>query len=155
MDPERSSPTFRQWRRRNDATMAPDRGFTKQLKCLDKDFEVVWDWGSEVWEIWKFPSDGGMPHYVMKIVAKGKTYRELGADIILRLQESARLNQMSAKHIGDYLDELDEQEQRRKRKEFRSKIRAIARETYNYAHNVLQIQVPRKFKIARVVNETE
>ena len=135
--------------------MAPDRGFTKQLKCLDKDFEVVWDWGSEVWEIWKFPSDGGMPHYVMKIVAKGKTYRELGADIILRLQESARLNQMSAKHIGDYLDELDEQEQRRKRKEFRSKIRAIARETYNYAHNVLQIQVPRKFKIARVVNETE
>ena len=38
--------------------MVPDRGFKKQLKAIDKELDVVWDWGSEKWEIWKFPEFG-------------------------------------------------------------------------------------------------
>ena len=31
------------WKKRNDAGMVPDRGFTKQLKCLCPTYEVIWD----------------------------------------------------------------------------------------------------------------
>ena len=81
------SPSFRDYRKLNDAAMTPDKGFVKQLKMLDKEFEVVWDWSSEKWEIWKFPKEFGKePYHVTTVQTKDKNYRELGADILLQLQ---------------------------------------------------------------------
>ena len=65
-------PSFRDWRQKNPV-MIPDRGFTKQLKKLNKDYEVVWDWGSEKWEIWCFPKDQE-PYHITTIQTKNKTY---------------------------------------------------------------------------------
>ncbi len=149
---ERSFPSFTERRVKNDAVMVPDKGFTKQLKCLDKDYEVVWNWGQDYWEIWKFPSDGRKAHYVTKVTVKGKTYRELGADVLLRLEEARRMNDLPLNTVINYLNELDDQEQRRSEKNFRARINAIARETFDMVRGVVKIQVPRKFKIGRVVS---
>jgi len=146
-----SLPSFKDYRRKKDPLMVPDRGFRKQLKCLDKELEVVWNWGLDIWEIWRFPEDGGEAHHVLSVTTKGKTYRELGADVLLKLQESWQLRNLSVKQLVAYFDELDEQERRRKRKEFKEKIEAIALDTRNYVSGVLQIQVPKKLKIGRIV----
>lgn len=147
VNPNQSLPSFKDYRVRNDAVMAPDRGFTKQLKTLDKDFEVVWDWASEKWEIWKFPKDKE-PFHVTTIQTKNKKYRELGADILLRLQQ---FDNFSGKQIADYLEAVEDQHRRRRLKDFKNKIESIAFETFNYAQGILQIQVPKKFKIAEAV----
>ena len=138
---------------RNDAVMAPDRGFTKQLKKLDPEYEVVWDWGSEVWGIWRVPKDKTKKSWHMTTVAtKGKGYRELGADVLLHLQKSLFLNEKySAKQLADYLDEMDNQVMRKKEKTFRDKIKDMALDTRANIHCKI-IQVPREFKIGRVVN---
>ncbi len=147
-----SLPNFEDYRVRNDAVMVPDRGFRKQLKCLDSELDVVWNWGQSLWEIWKFPKDGRLRHHVFSVKTKGKTYRELGADVLLKLQECRLLGErFTVSQLSAYLDELDNQVLRRKDKEFRTKINDIARDTMNYASGVLQVQVPRKMKIGRVV----
>jgi len=132
--------------------MVPDKGFTKQLKCLDPEFDVVWDWGSEKWEIWKFPTDTGREdHHVLTVQTKGKTYRELGSDILVKLQAGQVWNRYSVDQLCDYLEELDNQVRRRKAKDFQNKIESITLETFNYARGVLQIQVPRETSIRGVV----
>ena len=115
---ENSMPTFKDWRVNNSAVMVPDKGFTKQLKILDPQFEVVWDWGSEKWEIWHVDVRGESYH-VMTIQTKDKTYRELGTDVLLNLQEHLFYRQnWTVKQLCDYFEELDNQEQRRKAKDF-------------------------------------
>ncbi len=146
-----SLPNFEEYRVRNDAVMVPDRGFQKQLKCLDEELDVVWNWGQDIWEVWRFPKDGKDAHHVLSVRTKGKTYRELGADILLQLQEGWQLGNLSVNQLASYLDELDNQVIRRKAKDFSEKINAIARDTMNYASGVLQVQVPRMMKIGRVV----
>ena len=146
---EESLPSFRQWRAKNDAVMVPDLGFVKQLKKLNDDYEVVWDWGAEKWEIWSFPRDKEAFH-VATVQTTGRSYRELGADVLLRLQ-AGDMSKFSAKELCDYLDELDDQNLRRKRKDLKNKIEAITKDTFNYVRNVLQVQVPREAKIGRVV----
>ncbi len=139
----------------NDAVMVPDRGFTKQLKCLNSEFDVVWDWGSQNWEIWKFPKDKAKePNYVLSVRTKDKSYRKLGADILLKLQEGRQLLELSLTNLVNYFDEMDNQVERRKAKDFKNRIEAITNETQSYARGVIHIQVPRKFKIARVINDT-
>ena len=82
------TPKFTEYRSMNHVEMKPDKGFVKQLKKLNKDFEVVWDWASEKWEIWSFPKELGRdPYHVTTVQGKNKTYRELGADILLNLQD--------------------------------------------------------------------
>jgi hypothetical protein len=131
----------------------PDRGFVKQLKKLDSSFEVLWDKGSKKWEIWSFPDDSVEPYMVMKVQTEGKTFRQLGQDILVQMQQNVFMaNNLSAKQICDYLDEMDTQEQRRKEKDFRNKIDAVARDTFLYTQGVLQVQVPRTLKIERAVS---
>lgn len=106
--------------------MVPDRGFVKQLKKLDENLEVVWDWGSEFWEIWDFPKEGE-PYMVTRVQTKDRNYRELGADILLSIQKSMFLG---IDKILEYIDEQNAQIQRRKRQEFIDKIQWISRDNY-------------------------
>jgi len=147
----KSLPSFKDYRVRNDAVMVPDRGFAKQLRCLDPELKVVWNWGQDIWEIWRFPKDGKDAHHVLSVKTKGKTYRELGADVLLKLQESWQLGNLTVSQLTTYLDELDNQVQRRKTKAFSDKIQDIARETMNFVSGVLQVQVPRMMKVGRIV----
>lgn len=154
---ESQTPTFREWRHRNSAAMVPDKGFRKQLHALDKELEVVWDWGSEKWEIWRFPSAPGEdatlnkePFHVLTVQTKDRTYRELGADILIKLQLSDP-RRFTLKELVAYFDEMDEQIQRRKRKDLIARIKDITRETVNYQHAIPQIQVPQEYKVRRVI----
>lgn len=143
------NPTFTDYRKQNHVGMVPDKGFTKQLKTLNKDFEVVWDWGSEKWEIWNFEK-GRIPYHVTTIQTQGRSYRELGADILLKLQEGDT-TRFTLNELVSYFDEMDDQIERKKRKTFTSRIEAITKETFDYVRGVLKIQVPRKFKVQRVI----
>jgi len=136
--------------------MTPDKGFRKQLKKLHSEFEIVWDWGANKWEIWQCPKEVGREaSHVLTVQTEGKSYRELGADILLSLQQTLAWQHLSAKQICDYLDELDNQERRRKAKEFKSKIDAITNETYDFARGVIKLQVPRNFSLGRAVSNEE
>jgi len=153
VEPNKLLPTFRDYRRRNDPVMVPDRGFTRQLKCLDPEFDVVWDWGSHNWQIWRFPKDDQKEEcHILTVQTTDKTYRELGADILLRLQVGRQLLDLSLNQLTNYFDEMDNQVERRKAHDFKNKVESITKETQQYARGVLQLQVPKKFKIARVVS---
>ena len=107
-------PKFSDYRRTQDGVMVADLGFKKQLWALDKELDIVWDQGSERWEIWRFPGQKNKKkkliddkaHHVMKIETKDKNFRELGADILLKLQfgDSQRF---TLEQLEDYFNELD------------------------------------------------
>lgn len=149
-----SSPSFKDYRTSHSAIMTPDRGFVRQLKMLNKDFEVVWDWASEKWEIWSL-SKSRKPYHILTVEGKGKNYRELGTDILLNLRKGIYWQSLSAKQICDYLDEMDNQERRRKAKDFQNKIESIANETFDYSRGVIKLQVPRQFSLERMVKNEE
>lgn len=131
--------------------MVPDRGFAKQLKMLKSTFEVVWDKGSHVWEIWDMRQDID-PYCVTRVQTKDKSYKELSTDVLLQVQKSIfMMNNLTPKEVCDYLDEADEQNRRRKELDFKNRIKSIARDTFSWAQGILQVQVPRKFKIERMV----
>lgn len=134
----------------HNAGMVPDRGFTKQLKALDPTLEVLWNWHTSKWAIWCFPGEGKEPYHVMTVETKDKTYRELGQDILMHLM---MLNQQryETEKVLAYLDEHNRQVQRRKMKDFRNKIQAIALETFNFSQGILQVQVPRAYRIEEVL----
>jgi len=127
------------WRQRNPVG-PPDRGFVKQLKMLDSEFDVVWDVGAEKWEIWKFPRDKAGYH-IMTVQTVGRTYRELGQDILLQMEKIIDQH-FDAEKIMNYLIESDKQERRRREKDFTNKLESIALETFNYARGILQVSVP-------------
>lgn len=142
-------PSFKEWRRKNDAVMVPDRGFVKQLKKLDPDYEVLWDWGMEKWEIWCMRKDSP-GHHVATVQTTDRSYRELGADVLLKLQ-AGDTTKFSVKELCDYFDELDNQVLRRQEQDLKNKVDSIVSETFNFARGVLQVQVPQKLKIGRAV----
>lgn len=109
----------------------------------------MWDWGSSKWEIWRFP-ENGEAHHVLTVQTSDKSYRELGTDILLRLQQ-IDTTRYTTKELVRYFDELDNQLQRRKRKELMDMIGDITIETQQYARGVLQIQVPNSLKVRRVI----
>lgn len=156
----RRSPSFREWRRLNDAVMVPDRGFTVQLKQLDPDLEVVWDWGSSKWNIWRFPSDGKEAHHVLTVETKDKTYRELGADILLKLQ-AGDTHRFTLTELINYFDELDNQVQRRKARDLSNKLEGISKEIWDFHYRPqvgtlegwrpIRVQVPREFRVRRII----
>jgi len=138
---------FRSYHFADHAVMAPDRGFTKQLKALDPTLEVLWNGISQYWSIWCRPMAGlGEPYHVLDVVTTGKTYRELGQDVLLQLQRSLKWRAEGYDVIG-YLEEHNNQIRRRNEATFRDKIRAISDETFNYVHGVLQVQVPRSLRL--------
>lgn len=144
------TPKFTDYRSKNHVGMTPDKGFVKQLKKLDKDFEVVWDWSSEKWEIWKFPKEfGADPHHITTVQAKDKTYRELGADTLLNLQWGMP-GRFTLNELTNYFDEMDNQIQRRNAKDFKTKIEDITRETKTFVNSQF-IQVPRSMNIRRAI----
>lgn len=147
-------PSFRGWRVQNDAIMVPDRGFKKQLQALDPELAVMWDWGKSKWEIWRFPKNGAEPHYVLTVETKDKTYRELGTDVLLRLQQ-IDMSKYTAKQLIAYFDELDKQVRRRQAKELRDKLQDIRKETENFLFNLtmkpIKINVPKKVRVRRIV----
>lgn len=151
----KSLPTFKEYRAKDDVVMKPDRGFMKQLKKLDDEYEVMWDWSSEKWEIWRFPKEFGKePFHITTVQTKNRSYRELGADVLLMLQATS-WDRFTAKQLGDYLDELDTQVMRRKAKKMRTVIEDITRDTRTYVMCKF-IQIPKEYKIGRVVaNATE
>ena len=134
-------PSFDERRVKNDALMVPDKGFTKQLHALDRELDVVWDWGSAHWEIWRFPEDGRPPFHMMTVQTKDRSYRELGADILVRLQQSDP-SRYTLNELVAYFDELDNQLQRRKRRELENAISGISSDVQRYARGVPQSQVP-------------
>lgn len=149
---ERKKYSSQIWKRQNDETMVPDKGFVKQLKKLCKTFEVVWDRGSHYWEIWDF-SEHCEPYMVTRVKTQGRDYRELGTDVLLGLQKNIFWhNNFTTGEICDYLDEMDNQVRRRKEQDFRNRIQSIARDTFLWSQGVLQVQVPKKFSVERMVS---
>lgn len=132
-----------------NAYMVPDRGFRKQLKALDDELEVVWDWGRSKWEIWRIPKDGKDPFYMITVETKDKKYRELGADVLLKLQQCDP-TRYSLSELCNYFDELDRQAARRREQKLRDAITSIALDTFSFAQGIKQIQVPNTYKIARM-----
>lgn len=129
--------------------MVPDKGFLKQLHALDEELEVVWDWGSEKWEIWRFPKDGRKPFHCLTVQTKDRTYRELGADILVKLQLGDPWR-YTLKELTAYWDEMDNQILRRKRKALSDRVKHIALETFNYI-NIPMFQVPENIKVRRAI----
>jgi len=135
-------PGLREWHHKGGkAAFVPDRGFTKQLKALDKELEVVWNSKAGKWEIWRFPAEGKTPFHCMTVQTDSRSYREIGADVLIKLQAGDPWR-YGAKELGDYFDELDRQLQRRKERAFKNMIESITKETFNYARGVLSVQVP-------------
>jgi len=140
---------FKEHHQKNDAVMVPDKGFTKQLHALDPELDVLWDWASAHWTIWHFPK-GREAYHVLTVETTRKSYRELGQDILLKLQECIHYK-VNNLNVLDYIEEHNNQIRRRKEKDFREKIRAIARDTMAYSNEVLQISVPRTLTIGEAL----
>jgi len=142
-------PSFKEYRSKNDVLMVPDKGFTKQLKTLNPDYDVVWDWAGEKWEIWCFRKDAEAYH-VATVQTKDRTYRELGADVLLKLQ-AGDTTRFSLKELVDYFDEMDRQVIRRQEQDLKNTIESIVKETFNYTRGVLQVQVPQEIRVRRAI----
>jgi hypothetical protein len=107
--------------------MVADVGFKKQLWALDPELDVVWDWGSSKWEIWRFPGQGkrkkksidSKAFHMMTIQTKERTFRELGADILLALQKGDP-RRYTLNELTNYFDQMDDNIERAKRKKFMS-----------------------------------
>lgn len=130
--------------------MIPDKGFTKQLHILDPELEVAWDWGSSKWEIWRFPKNGEEAFHVMTVQTKDRTYRELGADVLLKLQQGDPAR-FSAGQFVKYFEEMDNQIRRRKMEDFKQKIRDLAMDSFINLHCKI-IQVPQQYAVGRAVS---
>lgn len=151
MASQKSLQVSSKWKDVSNNEMVPDRGFVKQLKKLCPTFEVVWDKGAKKWEIWDFPEQIE-PYMVMRVGTKEKSYRELSTDILLQLQKNIFFqNNFTTKQICDYLDEMDNQVQRRKEKDFRNRIQSIAKDTFLHVYGTPLVSVPRQYKIERVL----
>jgi len=142
--------------------MTPTKGFHKQLQALDPELEIMWDWGSEKWEIWRFPK-GKPGHHVLTVQTKDKSYRELGADILLKLQQIDS-QRFTAKGLVAYFDELDNQVQREKQREFSNKLQAMANEIWDFhwrpnkgggsmGWKPIRVQVPKEYKVRRAIED--
>lgn len=147
------APTHTEWREFGNlglGVIAPDRGFTKQLHQLDPELEVAWDWGANKWEIWRFPKNGDIPFHVMTVQTKDRTYKQLGADVLLKLQagDPARF---SKGQLIKYLDELDNQERRRKMDALKQRLQDIAWDSFINVHCKI-IQVPKEYSVGRAVS---
>jgi len=139
--------------------MIADVGFKKQLWSLDPELDVVWDWASSRWEIWRFPGQGSKPKklydpratHVMTIQTKQRTFRELGADVILTLQ-AGDTSRFSLQQLVSYFDKMDDNIHRAKEKQLANKISAITRDSSDYMRGVLKVQVPKRFQSGWLIN---
>jgi hypothetical protein len=148
---KRLGPTFLEQRSTNDGVHVGDVGFKKQLWTLDPELDVVWNNIINRWEIWKFPGQKNRKikaldpraKFVMAVQTKNRTFRELGADILLQLQEFS-FERFTVKQLCEYLDKQDDNIRRAKRKQLEDNITAMIKETQSYARGVTKIVVPGK-----------
>ena len=148
---------FKEYRKTNDAVMVADIGFKRQLRALDPELDVVWN-GSK-WEIWRFPGQGKRVKkiadpratHVMTVQTQGRTFRELGADILLRLQEGDT-RRFSTKELYDYFDAMDDNIQRAKRREMENWFEARRKEFEWYGRG-LRVAIPKRFLAGSILLE--
>ena len=127
------------YRRTNDGVMVADLGFKKQLWALDPELDLVWDAFGSKWEIWKFPHQARKPLKIMRddaqhiatIQTTGRSFREVGADVLIKLQ-AGDTRKFSVKEIADYLDKMDDNIERTKRKTFMDEMELIEKSTANW-----------------------
>jgi len=147
-------PSFQDFRTTRDGVMVADLGFKKQLWALDPELDVVWDWGSERWEIWRFPGQKNkkfkrinrQAHHVMTVQTKDKEFKELGASILIELQK-ADTHRYGFKELYRYFEQMDENIQRAKQKNFLDEIDSITNESYDYFRGVTKKTVPFSYNI--------
>ena len=140
---------FKEYRKTNDAVMVADVGFKRQLRALDPELDLVWA-GSK-WEIWRFPGQGKRVKklaskravHVMTIQTEGRSFREVGADVLLQLQ-AGDTQRFSTKELCDYFDKMDDNLERAKRKRLESWFDDRRREVAWYTRG-LRVAVPRRF----------
>jgi len=148
------APGFKDYRASEDGVMIADVGFKRQLWALDPELDVVWDWAAEKWEIWRFPGQKGkkkkrIDHkamHVMTVQTQGRTFRELGTDVLLTLQEGDT-TRFSVKELADFFDQQDENIQRAKRKDLMNHMEAIKLDSDRYVREVYQAHVPLAYQI--------
>lgn len=156
--PESLGYKSKDYRRTSDGIMVADIGFKKQLWALDPELDVVWDPWAKKWEIWRFPGQkekkvkriDDKAFNMMTVQTKDRTFRELGADILLRLQQGDP-TRYSLEQLVAYFDQMDDNIKRAKEKAFRDKIEAISRDTFSYIRNVVRIQVPKSLKVRNAI----
>lgn len=140
---------MKDFRTTNDAVMVADIGFKRQLRILDPELDIVWN-GTK-WEIWRFPGQGKRVKklaskravHVMTVQTEGRSFRELGADILLKLQ-AGDTRRFSTKELVEYFNALDDNIERTKRKEFESWFDARKREVAWFTRG-LRVSVPKRF----------
>lgn len=146
-------PSFSDYRRTSDGVQVADLGFKKQLWALDPELDVVWDWASSRWEIWRFPGQqkkkvkriDNKSYHIMTVQTQGRTFRELGADIILKLQKGDT-HRFSTKELIRYFDQMDKNVQRERRRKMRDQISSRSKEVAWYLYgNPYRAQVPKRF----------
>lgn len=138
---ERSN--FSDFRTTTDAVMIPDPGFVRQLRILDPELFVQWNWLLKRWEIWRKPR-GKEPFFCLRIENQNKTFRQLGADILLKLQ-AGDPHRYSLNQLVQYFDAIDQHVKTTKQRDFVNKIEAIGKESRWYMAG-LRVQVPRRFE---------
>lgn len=140
---------FQEYRKTNDGVMVADIGFKRQLRALDPELDVVWS-GSK-WEIWRFPGQkervkkiaSKRATHVMTVQTRKRTFRELGADILLKLQ-AGDLRKYSVKEINDYFDAMDDNIQRAKMKKIENMLEDRRKEFEWYGKG-LRVSIPERF----------
>lgn len=149
-------PRFNDYRVTEDGVMVADIGFKRQLRALDPELDVVWDWGAQKWEIWRFPGQGKAlkkkmdekAFHCMTIQTRGKQFRELGADILLNLQQGDP-HRYTLKQLIDYFDEMDRNVKRARTKDLLNHLHGVTTEFADYMRGVLKVQVPRNAPIIK------
>ena len=148
---------FKDYRKTNDAVMVADVGFKRQLRALDPELDIVWN--GIKWEIWRFPGQGkrvkkvisSKAVHVMTVQTRGRTFRELGADILLKLQKGD-LTKYTLKEICNYFDAMDDNIQRAKAKEMENWFTSRRKEVDWYMRG-LRLSVPQRFLAGSVMLE--
>ena len=142
-------PKFNEYRAENDAVMVADIGFKKQLRALDPELDVIWDWGASKWEIWRFPGQKELKkkvdqkaHHVLTIQTQGKKFRELGADILLKLQ-AGDTQKYTLRQLTAYFDQLDRNIIREKERKLFNNISALNRDLLDAG--VYKRSVPKEY----------
>ena len=131
--------------------MVASVGFKKQLWALDKCLDVVWNFVIEKWEIWKFPGQEGkkvkvwndQAFHVTTIQTKDKQFRDLGADILLKLQ-AGDTRKYSLKQLVEYFNQMEKNLLREKNKQLFDNIHSMNMDLAHFSLGIRQ-PVPKEY----------
>ena len=149
----KKGPSFQDYRTTSDGVMVADVGFKKQLWALDPELDVVWDWAAKKWEIWRFPGQARVKkkrlthdcHHMLTVQTEGRSFRELGADILLKLQ-AGDPTRYTVDEMCKYFDAIDDNIRRAKEKSFKNLIESITSESLDFIRGAPKARVPVRIK---------